>query len=449
MIRCVERPETRYATTRTGVHIAYQECGEGPLDVVFNGPLVTHVELLWEDPGARRFLEGISSFARLILLDKRGSGMSDPIHGAPTIEERVEDLDAVLDAAGCEQPALLGCSEGGQVSALWAAANPERCRALAIYSSSPFSNHDPDRDPPGVPEAAFQFFLDLVERDWGGRDILRIVMPSVLGDPEREQWWTRFFRQAISPGAVKDQLRVNRDIDVSNALPTVQARTRVMHAGDELFLPPALGREFADLVPGATFVEMAGGDHLPYGENGPAVVAEVRELLTGERPAVEPERALATVLFTDIVDSTSQAEAAGDRRWRELLDKHDRALGDDVGRFGGQVVKTTGDGILATFDGPARAVRCAAAMRESGDRVGLEIRAGMHTGEVELRDGDIAGLAVHIAQRVSALAEAGQIVVSRTVVDLVVGSGIDFEDLGETHLKGVQTPWSVYSVRRV
>lgn len=442
-----ETAETRYARTASGVHLAYQTVGEGPLDIVFFGPFITHVELLWEDPGARRFFEGLASFSRLVLYDKRGNGMSDPIVGAlPTIEERVDDLRAVLEAAGCEAPVLFGGSEGGQIAALYAASNPDRCRGLAVYSSHPRTRSDPERGLEGISDRAFEWFVSRVEEDWGGEDVLRVIMPSVLADRARAEWWSRLFRRAISPGLAVAQLRANREADISDVLPSVRSPALVMHARDEVFIPPSLGRRFAELVPGSRFVEMPGGDHLPFGENGPAVVAEVRELVTGERGSSELDRALATVLFTDIVGSTEQAGKVGDREWRDLLDRHEEMLRRQLRRFDGREIKATGDGMLATFNGPARAIHCALAMIEGARAQGVSIRAGLHTGEIELRGGDIAGIAVHIAQRVSSLAEAGQVTVSQTVADLVVGSGIGFADLGTHSLKGLDRPWSILAV---
>lgn len=442
-------PETRYAKSGD-THIAYQIVGDGPVDLVFFGSIVSHVELIWEEPSAARLFERLAGFTRLIIFDKRGVGMSDPVppHEPPTLEQRLEDVRAVMDAAGSEQAALFGTSDGGQLAVLFATTYPARTRALVLFSTAARVSRDEVSYPIGVSDKLLEWFIGEVERDWGGPLFLETVIPSIREDERRVQWWSQFARRSISPGAAATQLRMTFPGDVCGLLPIVQAPTLVLHAADEQFLRAAHGRYLAEHIPEARYVELAGADHLPFSELADPIADEVQEFLTGVREPSEPDRVLATVLFTDIVGSTSRAAAEGDRQWRERLDAHDQTVRRQLDRFRGREVKATGDGFLAFFDGPARAIRCGEAIREAARSQGLEVRIGVHTGEVELRDADIGGIAVHIGARIAGLADAGEVLVSGAVPPLVVGSGIEFMSRGVHVLKGVPGEWEVFTVAR-
>ncbi len=435
-------PETQY--TKSGdVHIAYQVIGDGPIDLVLFGTFVSHCDLGWENPSLARFFRRLASFTRLIIFDKRGIGMSDPVAASepPTLEERMEDVRAVMDAAESERAVLFGMSEGGQLAVLFAATYPDRALAIVLYSTFARFRYDADDYPIGVHDADFEWLLAATERDWGGNAILEFVAPSLKDDDAAKRWWRQFFRRSTSPGAMVAQVRMNFYGDVRAVLGAVQAPTLVLHAADERFIPAEHGRYLAEGIPGARYVELEGADHLPYLASGDSVVEEIQEFLTGVREPAEPDRVLATVLFSDIVRSTERAAALGDRRWREVLEAHDLAVRRQLERYRGREVKTTGDGFLATFDGPARAIRCGWAICDAARSAGVEVRVGLHTGEVELRGDDIGGLAVHVAQRVCALASPGEVLVSEAVPLLVAGSGITFEDRGLQHLKGLDGTW--------
>lgn len=444
----IDPPATRYA--RSGdVHLAYQVVGDGPVDLVLFGTLVSHVELIWDDPDAAAFLERLARFSRLIIFDKRGVGMSDPVapHAHPTLEERLEDVRAVMDAAGSEDAVLLGHSEGSQLSVLFATTYPARTRAIVLMGGYAAVRRSADY-PIGVPDHVLERMLESVTEMWGDPAVLDLVMPSVRSSPARSQWWAQFFRRSTSPGAAATQIRMNWESDIRHLLPLVQVPTLVLHAGDEEWMRSSAGRFLAEHIPGARFVELPGRDHLPYGELGPRVADEVEEFVTGTRPSLPADRVLATVLFTDIVASTERAAREGDQRWRRLLESHDRDARRQIERFGGSRVKQTGDGFMAVFDGPAKAIRCGEAIHGTARAHGLDVRVGIHTGEVELRtdDDDVAGIAVHIAARVAARAEAGEILVSGSVPPLVVGSGIHFVDRGQQVLKGVPGEWRLLEV---
>ncbi|MGH9050613.1 MAG: adenylate/guanylate cyclase domain-containing protein [Acidimicrobiia bacterium] len=432
-----EVPETRYAKSGD-VHLAYQVIGDGPIDLVLFGTFVSHVEMNWEHPSIARFLRGLASFSRLIVFDKRGVGMSDP---APTdrpatLEERMEDVRAVMDAAGSEQAALFGNSEGAQLAVLFAATYPERTVATVLYGGFACARREPAY-PAGIPESVVDAIVEVVERDWGGDDVLGVVLPSIGDDPAAREWWRSYFRRSTSPGAAAAQIRLGYEGDAREVLGAVQAPTLVMHSAADQWIRAAHGRYLAQHIPGAHYVELDGADHLPYLGAGDAIVEESREFLTGVREPAEPDRVLATVLFSDIVSSTEQAAALGDRRWRDRLDAHDTAVRRQLERFRGREVKTTGDGFLATFDGPARGIRCGWALREAARAVGVDVRVGLHTGEIELRGEDIGGVAVHVAERVCGHAGPGEVFVSEAVPLLVAGSGIRFDDRGTHPLKGV------------
>lgn len=443
----IDPPPTRYA--RSGdVHLAYQVVGDGPVDLVLFGTLVSHVEMIWEDPAAAEFLERLASVGRLIIFDKRGVGMSDPVpaDGFPTLEERLEDVKAVMDAADANEAVLLGHSEGTQLSVMFATTYPSRTRALVLIGGYAAIRRGEDY-PIGRSDDVLDRLERRVARAWGTAESVELVMPSVIDNPARTEWWAQFFRRSTSPGAAITQIRMNWYSDVRHLLPLVQAPTLVLHARDERWVLASAGRFLADHIPGARFVELPGADHLPYGELGPRIAAEVEEFVTGSRHSVISDRILATVLFTDIVGSTERAASEGDDRWRRLLESHDRDVRRQIDRFGGTHVKQTGDGFLAIFDGPAKAIRCGRAIHGAARSHGLEVRVGVHTGEVELRDDDdVAGIAVHIAARVAALARAGEVLVSGAVPPLVVGSGIEFEDRGREALKGVPGEWQLLEV---
>jgi pimeloyl-ACP methyl ester carboxylesterase len=433
------QPETQYA--RSGdVHIAYQVVGDGPRDLVLVPGFVSHVEMWWDEPHCARFLQRLASFSRLILFDKRGTGLSDRVAEQPTLEQRMDDVRAVMDVIGSARATLLGVSEGGPLSTVFAATYPERTDALILYGSfSAFSSWVP------TPEQLNQLLTGL-EATWGTGGSLPRFAPSVADDPQFQQWWARRERQGASPGALIALMRMNSQIDIEDVLPAVRVPTLILHRTDDRVITVTAGRELADRIPGAKYVELPGDDHLPWVGDPDALLDEIEEFLTGARPAIEPDRVLATVLFTDIVGSTERLAQVGDRRWRELLGAHHAVVRRELERFRGREVNTAGDGFLATFDGPARAVRCAGAIRDAVRSVGLEVRAGVHTGEIELMGDDVGGIAVHIGARVAAGAGPGEILVSSTVKDLVAGSGLVFEDRGAHALKGVPGEWRLFRV---
>jgi pimeloyl-ACP methyl ester carboxylesterase len=437
-------PETRYAKAGE-LSIAYQVVGEGPLDLVYVPGWISNVELMWEEPTLARFLRRLSSFSRLITFDKRGTGLSDRVPPAelPSLEERMDDLRAVLEAAGSERPALFGYSEGGNLSALFAASYPERTVALVTFGIFAARIWSPDYPWAPTPEERAETIAE-VERTWGGEMDLSAYAPGT-DDAFKEQL-ARFFRRSASPGAAIALLRMNTQIDIRSILPTIRVPTLVLHRTGDRDANIEEGRWIASQIPGARLVELPGDAHLPWVGDQDAVLDEIEEFLTGVRHGPEPDRVLATVLFTDVVGSTERAADLGDRAWRDLLEDHNRIVRRELKRFRGREVDTAGDGFLATFDGPARAVRCAQAVAAAVRPLGLEIRAGAHTGEVELEpSGDIRGIAVHIGARVAARAGGGEVLVSGTVKDLVAGSGLAFEDRGEHELKGVPGMWRLYA----
>jgi class 3 adenylate cyclase len=439
-------PPVRYA--RSGdVHIAYQVLGEGPLDLVYFPGWVSHLEHAWEEPGVARFYRRLASFSRLILFDKRGTGLSDRVSDAalPNLEQRMDDLRAVMDAAGSERAALFGISEGGPLSVLFAATYPGRTTALVLYGT--YARFLQAADYPWRPStAAFEAFVQAIEERWGQPLSVRLFAPSAGDDPHFRAWWASAMRLGASPGAALALLRMNTEIDVRDILPAVRVPTLVLHRAGDRLVDPGASRDLAARIPGARYVELAGADHLPFVGDSDAIVAEVQEFLTGVRTSVEPERVLATVLFVDIVDSTAQAAALGDRRWGELLDAHLRLLRREITRFRGCEIKALGDGILATFDGPTRAIRCACVIRDIVRPLGVEVRAGLHTGEIERRGDDVGGIAVHIGARIAAGAAPGEVLVSSTVKDLAAGSGLRFADRGTHALRGVPGEWRLFAV---
>lgn len=438
-------PETHYARADDGVHIAYQVFGDGPFDLVFAPGFISHMELVWEDPGLAAFSRHLGSFSRVIAFDKRGTGMSDRTESPPDIDRRMLDIEAVMAAAGSQEAAFFAVSEGGPMSILFAATHPEQTRALVLWGTWARMLKADDY-PIGVPETALDGMADHLAPLWGTGAGLSAWAPSLAGDPAARDRFARLQRLGASPGAARALMSSYMKIDVRAALPLVHAPTLVLHRTGDRMVNVELGRYVAEQIPGARFVEVDGTDHFWWTQDGDRVLEETEEFLTGARPVVEPERILATVLFTDIVDSTRTAAEMGDRRWKAVLDQHDLMCARQVERHGGRVVNHTGDGILATFDGPARAVRCGQAITSGAQGLGIEVRAGVHTGEVEQRGEDIGGLGVHIGARVAALAGAGEVLVSRTVADLVIGSGLQFAEHGEHDLKGVPGTWSLFTV---
>ena len=445
----MERSETRYA--RSGdVSIAYQVVGEGPFDLVYVPGWVSNVELMWDEPDYTAFLERLASFSRLIIFDKRGTGLSDPVplDRLPTLEQRMDDVRAVMDAVGSDRAALLGHSEGGNMCVLFSATYPDRTTALVLvgcYAKRIRSDDYPWA--PTVEDRARE--IEQTEATWGSPEAFRELAPSKANDEAFERWVGRYLRQSASPKAAAALLRMNTQIDVREVLPAIRVPTILIYRTDDADVHVDEGRYIAERIPGARFVEVPGADHSMWTGDATAILDEIEEFLTGVRRGPEPDRVLATVLFTDVVGSTELATRLGDRAWRDLLGRHHAAVRRELGRWRGREVDTAGDGFLATFDGPARAIRCAAAVVDAIRGFGMEIRAGVHTGEVEVSNGDLRGIAVHIGSRVAGLAGPGEVLVSRTVADLVAGSGIVLAERGEHELKGVSGTWLVYAVESV
>ncbi len=441
-------PETRYA--RSGeVSIAYQVLGDGPFDVVFVPPGTSHVELGWDVPGMRVFREGIASFARLVFFDKRGTGMSDRVSGAPTLEARMDDLRAVMDAAGSERAAVIGWSEGVAMSALFAATYPERAWSLVLYGGCARELRATDY-PWGPTEAeALQMIEDerrTSERPGFAEEIARSGMPTAGGDEIAAL--ARLIRQSISPGAMEALDRMNIQIDVRHVLPAIRVPTLVLHNTRDQWVEVERGRDLANRIPGAEFVEFPIDGHMTPAPDMPLVLDEIKRFRQAAWTTAlyrEPDRQLATLLFTDIVDSTAHMAKLGDAGWRELLERHHALVRRELTRARGQEVDTAGDGFFASFDGPARAVRCAKSIVESVRDLGIDVRSGLHTGECELVDGKVSGIAVHTGARVAAHAGPSEVLVSSTVKDLVAGSGLEFEDRGLHELKGIPGEWRLYA----
>jgi class 3 adenylate cyclase len=436
--------ETRYADSN-GVSIAYQVHGDGPLDLVFVPGFVSHLEVIWEEPVVARFFRRLASFSRLIMFDKREQGLSDRRGRPPTLEDSMEDLQAVLAAVGSERAAVFGISEGGPMSMLFAATYPDRVSSLVLYGTYARMARAPDFQL-GIPEVAFDRWREQVHREWGGPVGVDLWAPGLQGDTTFERWWSRLLRQGTSPSGAADLMDLYREMDVRPALPAIDVPSLVVHRAGDRLVAAEHGRYLAEHIPGASYVELPGEDHLWVVGDDDALLDEVEEFLVGSRRGSEPERALATILFTDIVRSTERAAKVGDRAWRQTLERHDAAVRHQLGLHRGREVKTMGDGFLATFDGPARAIRCARALQNEVARLGLEVRAGIHTGEVELIGDDVGGMAVNIGARIGALAGPGEVLVSSTVRELVVGSGLEFADRGAQTLKGAPGEWRLFAV---
>lgn len=435
-------PQTRY--TKSGdVHIAYQVFGEGPFDLVLVPGFVSHLEAQWDNREIAAMLQRLGRFSRLICFDKRGTGLSDrgPI---PTLEQRMDDVRAVMDAVGSERAALFGISEGGPMSLLFAATYPARTRGLVIYGS--YARRAWARDHPiGRTEAEMQAVFETMEREWGGPVGIEIWAPSRAEDEHFKRWWASYLRQAASPGTAISVMRMNMEIDVRHVLPSIRVPTLILHRTGDRLTSVEQGRYLASKIPSALYVELPGEDHAPFVGDETRLLDEIEEFLTGVPANREDDRVLATVLFTDIVGSTERAAAAGDRQWRDLLAQHHAAVRRELVRFRGREIDTAGDGFLATFDGPARAVRCAARVVEAVRPLGLELRAGLHTGECQMLGDKVSGIAVHVGARVAGHARGGEVLVSGTVKDLVAGSGLRFEPRGAQVLKGVPGEWSLFA----
>jgi class 3 adenylate cyclase/pimeloyl-ACP methyl ester carboxylesterase len=437
-------PEISYAKSR-GLSIAYSVAGEGPLDLVMVPGFVSHLEGALGQPRIARPVGRLASFARVTVFDKPGTGLSDPTDGPATLEERMEDLTAVLDAVGVESAALFGISEGALMCALFAATHPDRTRALVMYGS--YAKGIADEDYPWAPQQVqVDLGAEMIEEEWGTGVMLDVYAPSMLHDDEFARWWAQYQRLAASPGMAKAAAMLAAEVDIREVLPAISAPTLVVHRKGDSLWPIEGARFIAEQIPGAELAEIEGIDHFPFAGDAEELISTIEQFLTGAQHAPEPERQLLTVLFTDIVDSTKQGAELGDRRWRELLEGHDEVVREQLDRYRGREVKTTGDGFLATFDGPARGIECARAIAAGVRPLGIEVRAGLHTGECEIRGDDIAGITVNIGARISALAGPGEVLVSGTVKDLVVGSDIDFEPRGSRALKGVPGQWAIFAV---
>lgn len=436
-------PETRYA--RSGdLYIAYQVVGDGPIDILWIPTWIWQVEHMWEDSWTARLLRDLSAFARVIMFDRRGTGLSDPVLGAPPLEEQMDDVVAVMDAVGSEQAGVVAMLEAGAMACLFAATHPERTGALVLFQAMPRMTSAPGYDWPPARKERESWATKLAD-DWGSGE--RVTGLAHATDQRFRHWAGRLERLAASPSTALAFTRVLNEVDVRPVLALIQAPTLVLDRPGDPGIDSRHAHYLREHIPGARLLELPGEHTLPFGPGQNEFLAEVEQFLTGTRRPAETERVLATVMFSDIVDSTSQAAAMGDRRWRDLLESLAGMVGRELRSFRGRAVKTLGDGFLATFDGPARAIRCATTVRDAAKAtLGIDLRTGLHTGEVEVMGSDVGGLAVHIAARVIGEAGPGEVVVSNTVKDLVVGSGINFEDRGEHELRGVPDSWRLWAV---
>ena len=439
-------PETKYADS-SGVGIAYQVLGDGPIDLVLVPGFASHLEHAWEHPRLAHFYRRLASFSRLTLLDKRGVGLSDRVspNELPGIEQRKDDLKAVMDVVGIERAAMVAASDGGPLALLFAATYPERTDRLVVINSYARRVSTVDHEPALTPEQYAGFAKEVAEH-WGEPIAVDLIAPGSANDPEFRNWWAASLRRSMSPGAARAMVEMNAAIDVRAALPAVHVPTLVIHRTDDRACPVAGGRYIADHIDGARFLELPGDDHLPWLGDVNAIVGEIEEFVTGDRQGPVPNLSLASMLFTDIVSSTETAAQLGDRDWTALLKTHDGIIESGVTRFGGRRIKHTGDGSLSVFEGPARAAHCWLSVRDRLGAIGLDIRGGLHTSEVEMADGDVRGLGVHIAARLMNLASPGDLIVSSVVHDLSAGSGLKFIERGHHALKGVPGEWHVYTV---
>ena len=439
-------PETRYAKSGE-VSIAYQVVGSGPPDLVVVSGWVSNLDVFWEEPRLARFFERLAAFSRVILFDKRGTGLSDRVTDMPSLEVRMDDVRAVMDAVGSERAALFGYSEGGAMCALFAATYPSRASALIMHGAFARRCWAPDY-PWGRTREQTEAHIATLRRDWGAPLAIEVRAPSMADDERSRRWWGRWLRSSASPAAAETLVRMNVEIDVRAVLSTIRVPTLLLHSVNDRAIDVGHSRYMAERIAGAQLVELSGVDHVPWGCDADAIVDEIEEFVTGVRRGPEPDRVLATVLFTDIVGSTEKAAALGDRRWQDLLDHHHALVRRELERHRGREIATAGDGFLAVFDGPARAVRCARAIGDAVRALGIEVRAGVHTGECIVTGTTLGGISVHIGARVAALANPGEVLVSSTVKDLVAGSGLSFRERGSETLKGVPGEWRLFAVER-
>ena len=438
-------PQTKYA--RSGeINIAYQVFGAGDVDLVFVPGWVSSIDMFWEEPGFTRFLQRLGAFSRVILFDKRGTGLSDRVTDSPTLEERMDDVRAVMDAVGSRRAAILGYSEGGAMCILFATTYPEQTAALITVGSFARSTWAPDY-PFGRSQQGREDFLNLIRENWGGPLDIDIRIPSMAKDERFRAWWAKFLRAGATPTTVQALMRMNWEIDVRHLLPSIRVPTLILHSTRDRTIPVDHSRYMAERIPGARFVEIDSDDHVPIFVPPNEIPDIVREFLTGRRDAVDEDRVVKTVMFSDIVGSTELMAKLGDARWRDLHNAHHAAVRRELAIYRGQEVDTAGDGFYAAFDGPARAIRCACEVRNSVKSLGLTARVGLHTGECVVGGEKVSGLAVHIGARVAGLAPSGEVLVSQTVKDLVAGSGLAFEDFGTHALKGVPDSWHLYVVK--
>ena len=430
-------PETHYALSGD-VNIAYQVMGDGPVDLVLVPGLISHVEFLHELPGYTAALRRLSRFARVVTFDKRGQGLSDRMSGAPSLEQRMDDVRAVMDSIGSARAILIGFSEGAAMSVLFAATYPERVPHLVLVGAWVRAS---------APDDVWREVLERVVKAWGTGQVLKTVFKSQATNADAVAQLAKLERFSSSPGALRTYLTLNRQVDVSSILPLLRIPTLVLHCRTDAQVDVAIGREIAKQIPGARYIEYPGGDHAFWTGDVESLLLDIEEFVTGRRDSASPdlERVLATVLFTDIVDSTQRAAQMGDENWRKLLDQHDRVAGQTVENHRGKLVKSTGDGILATFDGPGRAVRCALSFGAAARQLGLPLRAGLHTGEIEVRGRDIGGITVHAAARVMAQSGSNEVLVSRVVTDLVAGADLKFSERGSFELKGLPGRWDLFA----
>jgi len=436
--------ETRFAKSGD-LSIAYQVIGHGDVDVILVPQWLSNIEQYWEHPTAAYFLRRIASFSRLIMFDKRGTGLSDAVPTTQALEERMDDVLAVMDAVGSERAVLLGPSEGGPMATLFAATYPERCISLILYGACARWLQSDDYPEGRPPEIAALYGQKWIE-GWGSGASLNVLAPSLARDERFRRWWGRFERHSVRPGMVAPIFETINNMDVRAVLPAIRVPTLVLHRRGDRLVDVANGRYLAAHIPGARYLELPGDDHIYFAGDADSLLDEIEEFVTGSRGTHDPDRVLATVMFTDIVRSTERAARLGDRRWHELIADHDRLMQSQVAVYRGRMIRTTGDGVFAAFDGPARAIRCALAAVDAAHGLDVDIRAGLHTGECQLTGEDLAGVTVHIGARIANLAEASQVLVSGTVRDLVVGSNIMFHFRGVESLAGVPGEWRLFTV---
>lgn len=437
------RPETQF-TSVGDISIAYQVVGDGPIDLVYAQGWLTNIEYAWESPHYAEFLTKLGRFSRLIFFDKRGTGLSERNVGFPTLEQRTEDIVAVLDAVGLEKAAFFGMSEGGNMAALFAATHPERTRGLVLSGTSARGSWAPDYPWRSYTKDMDGLIADM-RQNWGKPISLGEAAPGVADNEAAREWWGAYIRNSASPKTAELITRLNAQIDIRDILPTISSPTLIINREHDAWAVADEARYIASLIPDSTLMLVPGADHLPWYGDQDRIIGEIEEFLTGQRDTVSGERVLLTILMTDIVGSTQRAAALGDSSWRALLDQHDDIVRQRVSAFEGQTINTTGDGFITAFVGPTRAVQCAQAIRADVARLDLEIRAGVHTGECERRGSDIGGLAVHIAARILDHASPGQVLVSSTVKDLTVGSGLELTSEGTQSFKGVPGDWSLFA----